>query len=92
MTATNICYNFVGFRCSPPAPADNLMQLLLKDDKSLFNGILQLPSLRQGDGNFLHKSDLSDVDMKIYPKPYHIILLAHVSAYKHGEVRRASLA
>ena len=24
MTATNICYNFVGFRCSPPTKAQHL--------------------------------------------------------------------
>ena len=28
MTATNICYNFVGFRCSPPGGIkDEIMEL-----------------------------------------------------------------
>ena len=27
MTATNICYNFVGFRCSPPLPDEPRTQL-----------------------------------------------------------------
>ena len=42
MTATNICYNFVGFRCSPPISGGNHHSNLSADnDMPLFAEIME---------------------------------------------------
>ena len=57
MTATNICYNFVGFRCSPPIPSpfvarqtgEFYLHGIVKASKS---GRMQCVSLGEIDGDF----------------------------------------
>ena len=55
MTATNICYNFVGFRCSPPPKAPNYYPNILQgsdlaDVEDIISQLDPLPSFSLGWG------------------------------------------